>query len=136
MITSVVNWPWLAVSHDRLKVWLYLQHCNGGVFKKLSPQELRRAIDSDHKSCRPVTNNQMGLADDDVDDYDEYGGFSDGSDYSDDLPGPVVASTSYTPTAPQMPAGPPVSQVEDEEFYGDCCRTNSGAHIKVSIVLN
>lgn len=111
---------------------MYLQHCNSGEFKKLSPQELRRAIDSVHKSCRPVTNNQIGLADDDVDDYDEYGGFSDGSDCSDDLPGPVVAaSTSYSPIAHQAHANPPVSQVEDEEFYGDYCRTNSGAHIKV-----
>lgn len=63
------------------------------------------------------------------DDYeDDFTGFSDDSEtLSDD--GAIPAPISY------KPSNIPSRQIVDREFtYGEGCETNSGAHIKVSII--
>uniref|UniRef100_A0A1B6KKD8 3'-5' exonuclease domain-containing protein n=1 Tax=Graphocephala atropunctata TaxID=36148 RepID=A0A1B6KKD8_9HEMI len=123
-LVEVLNYYNVIVTKE--DIFSRCQDCNNAVFKKLTPVQLRKVIDSTHKGARLVTNYELDLADDDCDDY---GGFSDGSGYSDDdLPGPPLISVPpwSLPQAVSVAAEPE----EEEEEYGDGCRTTSGSHIK------
>ncbi|XP_054275428.1 exonuclease mut-7 homolog isoform X2 [Macrosteles quadrilineatus] len=100
------------------------QLCNGADFKKLTPQELRKAIDSTYRTHRHVSAHQLDIADDD---YDDYNDFDDDSCSDDDIPGPVTHAPSGYVTSQ---AGANHTPVEEDTFYGYNCETSTGAHIK------
>ncbi|KAG8336019.1 Exonuclease mut-7 [Homalodisca vitripennis] len=112
-----------------------LTDCNNAVFKKLSPAELRKVIDSTHTTKR-MSNYDLDLAEDEYDDYVDYGEFSDGSGYSDeDLPAPPIISGPPRSFPEEVSASAVVEKKEEEEEeeeepYGYGCVTTSGAHIK------
>lgn len=105
-----------------------LQYCNTADFKKLTPSELRKAIDSVRNTPRMTYNYDL----EDDDDYDDYGNYSEDSYNSDnDMPGvPIISvaasSNNFLQTQTACSAEP------EELTYGYGCQTNSGAHIKVN----
>lgn len=92
----------------------------------MTPQELRKAIESSFKTHRHISTHDLDIDDD----YDDYTEFDDDSCSDDDHPRPVVAPTpSGYVTSPAVTSQAPE---EEENFYGYNCETSTGAHIKVN----
>uniref|UniRef100_A0A1B6IFJ8 3'-5' exonuclease domain-containing protein n=1 Tax=Homalodisca liturata TaxID=320908 RepID=A0A1B6IFJ8_9HEMI len=132
-LVEVLNYYNVIVTKD--DIFSRCQDCNNAVFKKLSPAELRKVIDSTRTTKR-MSNYDLDLAEDEYDDYVDYGEFSDGSGYSDEeLPAPPIISGPPRSFPEEVSASAVVEKKEEEEEeeeepYGYGCVTTSGAHIK------